>query len=607
MNMKKYIVIIASVLLAAVSCAKFEHETPIAKDPVVNALTIETTAVGDSVICFTVTPGNGTSYYSYAVVAGEAAKMDSSKLFALNVSGAIVKKTVDANKTAVAVDTAKALTPFSSYTIYAVAANVQGTIGTVVTKTVKTTDSTKPTFKPTLTDTSAILTFDTAVSKSELSKVFVRYFVADTTKLGDNVCKDSLEAKVTVAGNVATINCGKIPAGAYWSITVPEGTFVDASGQECKGVKSGYTRVLNPSTGKKVPAGVGLYGHKPNKAFGLSVYGDVKKEGVKLVVDLTKPLWLNVNTHEDSPIKKESPDSTGTITYKYKSGDKEQETFKYVYGVDFGIDGAFEDETLIRYYPNVDSELRPDPDRGSEVTIVFPSGVLTDIYGNQNTSFQVGPFLYSYGFGIEDVAGVWEFDGKSCLGLDEDPWTFTFEKSDDAEAGNVMITSYYGFDNLKLYCDFDGDQGILTIPLVDEDGYFLGLGWKKDESKKEAYFYSIASLDGYGYFSSDQKYKMTTSKEFSGMNAYFGYYVEVYTLPDSGKIEDIVGDDYKGEDFDFCNFFGNLPEWVSEVPAPTAATSSFSVAGNVKANMAAGKMHRSLQSLKKDRSVSRVK
>lgn len=602
MNMKKYIVIIASVLLAAVSCAKFEHETPIAKDPVVNALTIETTAVGDSVICFTVTPGNGTSYYSYAVVAGEAAKMDSSKLFALNVSGAIVKKTVDANKTAVAVDTAKALTPFSSYTIYAVPANVQGTIGTVVTKTVKTTDSTKPTFKPTLTDTSAILTFDTAIRKSELSKVFVRYFVADTTLLGDNACKDSLEAKVTVAGNVATINCGKIPAGAYWSITVPEGTFVDASGQECKGVKSGYTRVLNPSTGKKVPAGVGLCGHKHNKAFGLSVYGDVKKEGIKLVVDLTKPLWLNVNTHEDSPLKMASPDSTGTITYKYKSGDKEQETFKYVYGVDFGFDGAFEDETLLRYYPNIDSELRPNPDRGSEVTIVFPSGVLTDIYGNQNTSFQVGPFLYSYGFGIEDVAGVWGFDGESYwIGKDENPWTFTFEKSDDAEAGNVMITSYYGFDNLKLYCDFNGDEGILTIPLFDEEGYPIVLGWRKDTDNGLAYQYMIMNVDQ----SLSQLYAMTTSKEFSARSSYLGYYAYVFSLPESGNIEDIDEDnDYVKSIY---NFFWNYPEWISEVPAPTAAASSFSVAGNVKANMAAGKMHRSLQSMKIDKSASRVK
>lgn len=605
--MKKYIIIIASVLLAAVSCVKFEQETPIAKDTVVNALTIETTAVGDSTICFTVTPGNGTSYYSYVVVAGEAAKMDSSKVFALNVSGAIVKKTVDAGKTAVAVDTAKALKPFSDYTIYAVPANIQGTIGAVVSKTVKTTDGLVPTFKATLTDSTVVLTFDAAVKKDSLTKVYARYFEADKDKLGTNECKDSVEVKVTVAGNVATIDCSNVPSGAYWSVSYPEGTFKDASGQKCESIKSGFALAEDEESGEVYLKGFGLYGRKPNKAFGLSVYGDVKKEGVKLVVDLTKPLWLNVNTHEDSPIAKASPDSTGTITYKYKSGDKEQETFKYVYGVDFDFDGAFEDETLLRYYPNIDSELRPNPDRGSEVTIVFPSGVLTDIYGNQNTSFQVGPFLYSYGFGVEDVAGVWGFDGKTSMGAygfeDEDPWTFTVAESDSTDAGNVMITSYYGFDNLKLYCNFDGDQGILTIPLVDEDGYFLGLGWKKDESKKEAYFYSIVSFDGYGY-PSNQKYKMTTSKEFSGMNAYFGYYVEVYTLPDSGKFEDIVGDDYKGEDSDFCNFF-KLPQWKSEVPAP--ATSAFAVAPDCKSNMAAGKIHRSLQSMKKDRSVLRVK
>lgn len=602
--MKKYIIIIVSVLLAAVSCVKFEQETPIAKDTVVNALTIETTAVGDSTICFTVTPGNGTSYYSYVVVAGEAAKMDSSKVFALNVSGAIVKKTVDAGKTAVAVDTAKALKPFSDYTIYAVPANIQGTIGAVVSKTVKTTDGLVPTAKATLTDSTAVLTFDNTVKLAEGAEIFARYYVADTSFVNQSyadqsVCTDSVKVKVTVAGNVATLDCSSVPHGAYWSVSYPEGTFKDASGQSCKAVKSGF---LN---NKGSTYGVGLYGRKPQKAFGLSLYGDVEEEGISLVVDLTKPLWLNVNTHEDSPIAKASPDSTGTITYRYKSGDKEQETFKYAFGVDFGIDGDFEDETLLKFYPNISSELRPDPTRGSEVTIVFPSGVLTDIYGNQNTSFQVGPFLYSYGFGVEDVAGVWGFDGKSCFnGKDEDPWTFTFEKSDDAKAGNVMITSYYGFDNLKIYCNFDGDEGILTIPMVDKNGDIV-LGWKKNIDKGLAYLYFIMSIDQDGYTQKNQKYAMTTSKEFSALNGFMGYWIDIYKLPASGKIEDI------DEDNDYLeyayNFFWNYPEWISKVPAPTAATSSFSVAGDVKANMAAGKMHRSIQSLKIDRTISRVK
>ena len=600
--MKKYIIIIVSVLLAAVSCVKFEQETPIAKDTVVNALTIETTAVGDSTICFTVTPGNGTSYYSYVVVAGEAAKMDSSKVFALNVSGAIVKKTVDAGKTAVAVDTAKALKPFSDYTIYAVPANIQGTIGTVVSKTVKTTDGLVPTAKATLTDSTAVLTFDNTVKLAEGAEIFARYYVADTSFVNQSyadqsVCTDSVKVKVTVAGNVATLDCSSVPHGAYWSVSYPEGTFKDASGQKCKAMKSGF---LNYN---KSAYGVGLCGRKPQKAFGLSLYGDVKKEGVKLVVDLTKPLWLNVNTHEDSPIAKASPDSTGTITYKYKSGDKEQETFKYAFGVDFGIDGDFEDETLLKFYPNISSELRPDPTRGSEVTIVFPSGVLTDIYGNQNTSFQVGPFLYSYGFGVEDVAGVWGFDGESVWPeKHENPWTFTLEKSDDAAAGNVMITSYYGFHNLKIYCDFDGDEGILTIPMVDKNGDIV-LGWKENIDKGLAYLYFIMSMDQDGYTQKNQKYAMTTSKEFSALNGFMGYWIDIYKLPASGKIEDIEEEDYLDK---YYNFFA-LPEWISAAPAPTAATSSFSVAGDVKANMAAGKMHRSLQSLKIDRTISRVK
>ena len=606
--MKKYIIIIVSVLLAAVSCVKFEQETPIAKDTVVNALTIETTAVGDSTICFTVTPGNGTSYYSYVVVAGEAAKMDSSKVFALNVSGAIVKKTVDANKTAVAVDTAKALKPFSDYTIYAVPANIQGTIGAVVSKTVKTTDGLVPTAKATLTDSTAVLTFDNTVKLAEGAEIFARYYVADTSFVNQSyadqsVCTDSVKVKVTVAGNVATLDCSSVPHGAYWSVSYPEGTFKDASGQSCKAVKSGF---LN---NKGSTSGVGLYGRKSNKAFGLSLYGDVKKEGVKLVVDLTKPLWLNVNTHEDSPIAKASPDSTGTITYRYKSGDKEQETFKYAFGVDFLIDGDFEDETLLKFYPNISSELRPDPARGSEVTIVFPSGVLTDIYGNQNTSFQVGPFLYSYGFGVEDVAGVWGFDGKSrYIGYDEDPWTFTLEESDDAEAGNVMITSYYGFDNLKIYCDFDGDEGILTIPMFDDEYYFIGLGWgepydNEDEVKVVDYYY-IMNYHVFNGAAVHQKYSMTASREFAEMNSYLGYQYYTYVLPESGDVDDIP-DDAEPVYGDY-NFF-LLPEWISEAPAAAVATSSFSVARNVNANMAAGKMHRSLQSLKIDKTAFRVK
>ena len=56
--------------------------------------------------------------------------------------------------------------------------------------------------------------------------------------------------------------------------------------------------------------------------------------------------------------------------------------------------------------------------------------------------------------------------------------TMVIAESDDAESGNIMFTSFMGYDNAKLYATFDVDAGTLTVPTLQafamSDGTLIG-------------------------------------------------------------------------------------------------------------------------------------
>lgn len=555
--MKKCFIILTAVALAAVGCIKFEPETNLAPDTVATpAISVDN--VADQGFTVTITPASGTGFYSYAVKKGDVQDVNATSVFKLGLSGSMAKGTANAAEKQTLTLTYTGLDMNASYTVYAVAASKLGCIGEVTSTTVRTSDTACPGISedPDITGTKVTLPFSEAVTYSGKG-VTVDFYAINSEGIHSNVPQGNVEdVKVTVSGSKVTIDCGSMPNGAYYAVNIAEGAFVDAVGNKCPAVESGYGDV----DGKL--SSYGITGRKATAPFKLDIYGGTP---VTVVSNMAEAIWMSVP--EDVVVYNFDYKAKGSITYETEEeGHSLKETYD-IYGgypdYGYGWNGNY---NCALTYPNAGEAMtgRPNPARGSVVTITIPA-FLTDIYGNKNAEFVIGPFLYSYGFTTKDVIGTYQVSGLSAYGeeYDETPWTFTIAESDDKEKGNVMVTSYYGFDGLKIYADFDGDKGEFTMPVdftplaIFEQG---GVAFD---------FYTI------GYYSSVKGegnplvLYMTKSGEFTDANDYLGYYYEAYAMPASGKFEDINADeDYLGNDY---NVF--VPELTNVTPAAAALTS----------------------------------
>ena len=506
----------------------------------------------------TIAPAAGTGFYSYALAAGDAKDVAANTIFKLGLSGSLSKGTVNyADKQSVTLSF-EDLDMNATYTVYAVAATKLGCIGEVTSTTILTSDTAIPVLDgdPDVSGTKVTLKFNESVQYSGKG-VLVKYYAVHSEEIIKNIPVAEIEDfKVAVSGQTVNIDCGSMPNGAHYAVCIAKGAFKDAVGNECEAIDSGYGITSDGKLGSK-----GIVGRKANKEFELSIFDG---KPVTVVTNLADPIWIAVP--EGVKIAEFTNDEEGSIVYEYSDG-VHSSTDKYIvkgghpdYG--YGWNGNY---NCALTYPNAGEYYtgRPDPSRGSNITITVPS-FLTDIYGNKNAEFVIGPFLYSYGFTTKDVIGTYQVSGESPFGPEyyEDPWTFTIAESDDKEKGNVMVTSYYNFDDLKIYADFDGDKGEFTMPID-----FTPLG--SFEQGGVAYvFYTL------GYYSSVQEegtpltLSMTKSGQFTDANDYLGYYYEAYAMPASGKFEDIDEDkDYLGGDY---NVF--YPDFTNVTPAATALT-----------------------------------
>ncbi len=542
--MKKYILLVSSVLLAAAACTQFEDQKPL---PVENAAAPAIELVGpaqDTTFSFKVTPAEGTGFYSYAVLEGGAKELNPTTLLQVNAGG-IVEGTVDYAVAPTTTVNMEKLARNAKYTIYAVAASVQGTVGEIATLEVVTTDAELPSIKAfEAKDSVMLIQFNEVVKHVETSSITAKYYAENTEEFAEGQALGTAEVKVAVEGNVAQIEVLGLYAGAYYTVSFPEGTFVDATGNKLPAANS----LVGFDEEGKV-AGKGLYGHMSNVNFDLQY---AKDSDSTLVVNLVKPIVLELVDETVVPAGG-SAKAQGTVVYE--STDVTH-TYKSTYDSDFwwAADGKVE------VIPNYEDYTgRPDPLRGDDVTVTIAEGALFDIYGNVNNEFVMQTFLYSYGYNVEDIYGTWVNDGSvSGLGVAEDPWSFTVEASDDEEAGNVMVTSYYGLNTL-IYGNFDVDMGTLAFSTDYEplEGFVHSSG---------AYY-----LDFYNLTNTVKEitFVMPALGTLEG-DDWIGYYYDLYAMPESGKVEDI---DWENGWVDYgANLFAPMfTKSEDPAPAPSAA------------------------------------
>jgi hypothetical protein len=467
---KVFYSIFAAVL--AVACTTFEVEEPL---QIVNVdkPVISDVVVGETTLSAKLTPKEGTSFYSYAVIAGAAAELDPTTLFKLGYkSKAVVTGTVDASKSAnFTVEAGSAEKPLSrdaDYTIYAVAASTQGTVGEIEYKTVHTGDSEVPKATGFSAKGNVItLKFSEAVSIDESKALVAKYYAenlvamnSDKTALASDGLVGDAKAVAKLAADGKSVDFTvtlpddkPLPAGAIYTVSYPASTFKDNVGNEIAALASG------PAVDNSKIVWGGLKGQIAKAAWSL-----VDNDAEGKVVLPSKSYFL-YSFPADVTVYGASKAPAASIKVESK---KTTANYSLEYGVDWGLTSGM----IAIFYPDGFAISG-----GSDLTITIDAGAFVDIYGNESKALS-HKYLYSYGYTVADVVGTYTYEGVSYFGATyNETGAVVFEESDNADKGNVMITTIFDAPcAAPIYCSFDGDFGILTIadgqiitPYVDGD------------------------------------------------------------------------------------------------------------------------------------------
>lgn len=431
-----------TMLAMAAACTELygPEPTPIAPDTAAG-VEITVSDVKDDSFTVTVTPTAESAYYSWLVdESPAAAPLDSSALYSVSyesIAQGTAKWAADAASTTF---TVSGLAPNTTYQIYAVAGSPLGIVGSVAVKAVTTSDGVNPVladFKG--TDGQMLLAFSEPVYPGE-GAVTVRYFARKTSDIFEDkeagvyeVPADSVACNPD--GSVVISFAGEVPAGAYFTACYPEGTFVDSVGNKAAALQSGFYTAEDGSL-----APYGTYGRNDFVPFNFADTLDVKV--------FTDPTQMFTAV------------STGAPVADYGEGNAS------VYFVSPGKTVALDlvaESTYAVVGGNLLMVCPEAPDFGSKVVFSFEEDAVQDIWGNPNAAVEFET-LISFGYTLEDVVGTYAFVAPDNVSQSYVSESFVIEESDDAEKGNVMITSFVGIPCMKnIYGTFGLDDGSLSF------------------------------------------------------------------------------------------------------------------------------------------------
>lgn len=558
----EYLAIFGTAAFVAFSCKPLpednSHVEEVVKAPAVN---ITVSDITDYSATITIAPAGAANYYAFVVDESDTddtAQLDAASLYAnkySSVANGLVKYATS-NSTTIDLDD---LDPNTTYQIYAVAGSTTGVVGEIANASFLTTDAGTPKAgTPSKKENVLTVKFSEDVKYDESKPAEAIYYAYNLAVIGKDADGKSVvantgamgEAKVAVAVSGATATftvtldgTKPLPDGAYYTIAYPAGAFVDAVGNPCAAQKH-VTGVTSDGT---MGFG-GAYGRVSTKEITLVP----AKEKIDMITDLTVPVKFGF--------------PEGTVVFKADKALKGKIAYENTdYNLSYSFTGAdaftyLAEEDSVAVYPHAETSKLAEPTRGDKVTINIPEKYITDIYGNTSSAVTIGAFLYSYGYKLEEVLGTYVNSGASAYGAkyNEDPWTFVLAKSDNAKKGNVMITEYYGFDELKQYGSFDVDKGELTFP-IHYTAFYLG-GYVD-----EGIYYDYCANSHYSTKKEPNiTLNMTALGKFTSGNDLPGYIYKAYKMPESGNVEDIDEEaDYLGYDY---NVFRPIFSKVDETP-----------------------------------------
>ena len=461
--MKKILSYIA-IAVVATACSEMygpEQQSTAVVSP--SDVTVTTSNVEDNSFSFTMSTEGEAAYYSYLVDESEAPQtesLDPSTLYQVgysSVAQGTVKWTSESPQATVTVE---GLSPNTVYQVYAVVGSPTGVPSSIAAATVTTSDKVAPVLSDyEYADKSVTLTYSESISLASETgnSVTVKYYAINSTEIESGTEMNTVTGTVSVSGSQATVAFEGLPDGAYYTVDIPAGMFSDASGNKSAAVTSSLQLAYDPSQGYSLVT-EGIWGQVTPVPFSL---GTLESEAI---TDWETPVSVTPENKYEM-LGANSSVSGSTAVY---ASDGKSTTYTLTPNTDFGIN-PFDRNVIFR--------LPEEPARGDRVTLNVAAETFEDIYGNTNAAWTAS-FVYSYGYTLSDVLGTYTYSCVDGFTVSPISGTMVIAESDDAESGNIMFTSFMGYDNASLYATFDVDAGTLTVPTLQafamSDGTLIG-------------------------------------------------------------------------------------------------------------------------------------
>lgn len=459
--MKKFINIVLAGLLL-VGCTTFEEFEPAPTGTLPSIqVSVDPLTIQDSVFNLVVTPGAGTVYYSYVVMAGkDTLDIDGFALLKGTTYKGILGQVLNTSKVATLTsnmrksDNTPLCAPNSTYQVYAVAANSNGVVGEVAHLTVKTTDGKIPaprSFAANAAGKAITVTFSEVISKATGAITATYYKEFD---LANPTTVDLTAANLTFNGSAVTFTMPDAHDGAFVNVNWAAGAFKDGAGN----LSGAYTtKGFNPTTG----AHTGIRFRVPTVSFAVEDSYFVSPATGSTFVDWTT--FKGVITFTENVYRVASKVKTGDISVIYKTATKS--TSIQLPAANWSIDTS-----------SVIFTLPEAPVPGNGVAVNLKAGVIFDVYGNPNaeytktdTKWTMFEYKKEMLFKTFSFSGVSTSDGKT---YDEDD---SFTISDNTGTANSVvikgfmadpaadITATYDLTKAEFYMNAWDSVGVVTL------------------------------------------------------------------------------------------------------------------------------------------------
>ena len=458
MNMKKLIYSMIAAGMCLTGCTNFDEEASknYGDGP---AIAVNVTATEDNAFTFTLTPGEGTTYYSYVVVSEEEVEsIDASALLKgqiTGVAGEVLNTSEDATFTYDMMNDKGVgiCSPNTSYVIYAVASNKQGVTGEVATKVIVTSDGVAPT--PDLDKAEpdgkgvVVIPFSEGVTRGE-GAVTAKYYMEWDIEHPVNI--DAANLTVEIEGDAVTITTKEVPVGAIVCISWEAGAFKDSFGNTCGALASGLNVEQTDFTG--------LYFRVDTEEFKVedkffapeteTYFGDwATFEGT---VTFEKNIYRNDDPESDFVVKE------GDLAVVYTN--KKSTTTVKLSPDDWNVAGKV-----------LTFKLPSAPAKGDKVSLIINKGAVTDVYGNPVAEYSSKDMYWTY-FGFTRDMFIGSFNLTYVSGFDEEEYdggTFTIAAG---TGENDLNYSNFYMQGSTMDGQFDALKGQIIIPagtLIGED------------------------------------------------------------------------------------------------------------------------------------------